>query len=199
MKKKLAALTAVVALAGCASAPIVRTGENEYAIGDSGRDALRSDSSIWSRHVQRAYELCGNRGGRAVMFDPAPPDGRFHFRCDIPPPPVVATEAQITAAFSAWTDCLASAELPIDDRISDANTIASTLATRCPDEFKHYVEVQSMGRDAATRQFIQGVESGARHQVARDIVLRERAKRLSPGITPPPVKAPRLVPGTEKL
>lgn len=198
-----------MALAGCASALIERTGDYEYAIGESGRDNFRTNSSLAEQHRQRASAVCRGVGGRLELFDIPPPDTRFHFRCVMlpppappppppippppPPPPVFSTEAEITATREAWRQCLEAAEPAIDDMISDGNTVATVLATRCAPYFDAFVATSRRGFNWPMRD---GIYDGYKHGVALDIVLRVRAKRRSPNAPPPPVNIPKLRPGS---
>lgn len=193
MRGRFTALAAV-ALVGCANAPIDRTGENEYAIGQSKRDSIHSDAKVQSQHYQRSNAWCQGQGGWAEAFEPPPPpDGRYHFRCVMPPPPPApATPQQLEAAGAAWRECQVSAEAPIDDMLSDANTVAAVLATRCENEFYALLVLVHLGQAGPLAPF--SSFNRVRHSFALDIVLRERAKRRSPKTPPPPVAIPKLTP-----
>jgi len=204
MRGRLTALFAAV-LAGCASAPIVTVGDNEYEIAAVGKDALHRDSTNWQRHFARAQAFCRGRGQLVRTVDRTPSDGNFHFGCIAPPPPpppppapppspAPATEAELDAGRVAWRACLEAAEPPIDDMISDANTVATVLATRCSPEFAALLQLTQKGHSLSAPA---SAFAPVRHRVALDIVLRERAQRRSPKAAPPPVTIPRLTP--EKL
>lgn len=199
-------LVATVVLAGCASAPIMSTGGNTWEIGESGKDALRRDASIWAQHEQRARAFCGGRGETYELLATTPPDGKYHFRCVEPPappapppppaprvevPPPVASEQQLDAARIAWRECLEASEPAIDDMISDGNTVAAVLATRCEPQFAILLDLTQMGKayKAPESAFVT-----VRRGVALDIVLQVRAKRRNPAKAPPPVSIPKLVP-----
>lgn len=197
MKAMFAVL--VLAVAGCASAPIVSTGPNEYAIGESRRDAVRGESAVLAQHQQRAAALCGARRGTVAPFDPTPPDGKFHFRCVLPPeplppppPPERATAAAIEASKAAFSACIAIKEPAYDDGVSDASTVASALQSTCPDEWNALVILMQQGNSmpGAVRT---GAEQG-RPALVLKVVLQVRAARLA---RPPAPRSPGT--GTTKL
>lgn len=196
MRFTLSAL-AVTALAGCAVAPVVDEGGSQFSIGVAGRDALRSDSSSRSHNYSRAVATCAGRGLRLQVIERTPPDGVYRFACieppppPSPPPPPVATEQQLNDARAVWRDCLETAEPAIDDMISDANTVATVLATRCEPQFTGLLDLTQMGSKyvSPASAFHQ-----VRHGVALDVVLRVRAQRRNPKAAPPPVTIPRLTP-----
>lgn len=125
-------------------------------------------------------------GGKGVIGEPE--------EASSPPPPVYATFDELQASREAWRDCLEAAEPLIDDMISDANTVASALATRCEDEFAELVRLTQKGHGT---NFPLSSFSPSRRSVALDVVLRVRAKRRTTGAQPPPIKIPQLTP--EKL
>jgi hypothetical protein len=192
---------AAVILAGCASAPIVSIGDNTWQIGESGRDALRSDVTVWTQHAERARRFCAGRGDTHERIVTTPPDGKYNFRCVEPPappppprpapPPPVASEQQLDVARLAWRECLEMAEPAIDDMISDGSTVATVLTTRCEPQFAILLDLTQMGQayKAAETAFV-----AARRGVALDIVLQVRAKRRNPSKAPPPVLIPKLTP-----
>ncbi len=203
MRGRLYALAAA-ALAGCASAPIVDVGGGEYEIGTAGKDALHRDSTNWHRHVVRAQAFCQDRGQLVRTVDRTPPDSKFHFECidapppppppppqPLPPPPVFATPKEIADAQVDWRQCQEAAEPIIDDMLSDANTVATVLATRCESQFESLLGLTQMGftSKAPASAFHQ-----VRHNVALDIVLQVRAKKRNPSKAPPPVTIPKLTP-----
>lgn len=182
------------ALHGCASAPIVSVGEGEFEIGESGRDNLHRQSNVDLGHYQRAQTFCRQR---AEDFQPVmrrPPDGKYHFRCNAPPPPppppVVSTAAELQTARIKWRECLEAAEPTIDDMLSDANTVASTLAVSCADEFSALLAAEGKGRPSFNYPY--DMQRALRHDVARGVVLQMRARHRNPNAAPPTVSVPAL-------
>lgn len=178
------------ALAGCAAAPVTRTGDNEWVIGDSGRDAWHRDASVREAHARRAAQLCGGDGGTWVPFDPVPPDNRFHFRCV---PPERSTAQQLEDARQAWYRCMEREEPAVDDMLSDGHTVAAVLATRCE------VEVQTLLALAAKGHRNWFIPDEAlqrkRRQFALDMVLQTRARKRNPDAVIPPTAVPSIGPG----
>ena len=183
-------LAALGLLAACASAPISRTGPDEWVIGGSNRDAWHSNVSVRNNHDQRAITFCGGTGGRAETFEPAQTDGQYHFRC-IPPEHSRAEELQ--SARDAWRECMIAEEPAVDDLMSDGHTVAAVLATRCTQEVSNLVAIAgkgyrywSMPDDALQR---------IRRDAALEVVLRTRALKRNPDAKLPPITLPSIGPG----
>ncbi len=202
MRGRLYAQAAVAtALTGCAVAPLMNEGGGFFSIGDSGRDSFRTNRSENAHNYSRAVEACRTMGRNPRIFDRLPPDGRYHFECveppppppvpAPPPPPVFATPQEIAEAQVDWRQCQEAAEPLIDDMLSDANTVATVLATRCEPQFLSLLDLTQKGwtSKAPASAFHQ-----VRHNVALDIVLQVRAKKRNPSKAPPPVTIPKLTP-----
>lgn len=187
---KALALIAVLALTACANALVTPTGENEWVIGESGRDAWHTDSTVRSRHYARATQVCGD--GRTQPFEPAKSDGLYHFRCI---PPEHSRAEQIVAARAAWLTCLQGEEPPVDDLLSDGHTVAAVLATRCDAEIAELVALVGKGypRWNLPDEALQRV----RRQVALDVVLQVRAMRRNPSAPAPKISIPSIGPGDQ--
>ena len=200
-------VAAIAALAGCAVAPIVNEGGGFFSIGDSGRDSFRTNSSANAHNHSRAVEVCRTMGRNLRIFDQSPPDGRYHFECveppppppkpapppppPPPPPPVFATPKEIADAQVDWRQCQEAAEPLIDDMLSDANTVATVLATLCELQFESLLDLTQKGW---TSKLPASAFHQVRHDVALDIVLQVRAKKRNPSKAPPPVTIPKLTP-----
>lgn len=94
-----------------------------------------------------------------------------------------ATDDEKDAAGAVWRDCLLAQEPKYDDLISDAGTIARTLALDCEDQFNASMTVLSKGESLPFTRGLWDAAPKARYDMALRVVLVARAKRQ--GLAPP--------------
>ncbi len=88
-----------------------------------------------------------------------------------------STDAEKSAAFKAYGDCLLNAARKFDDQRSDASTIALGIEDSCPEELQHVKDVYGKDADPDVKAAINNSYNDSKHPFAVKIVLMERRER----------------------
>jgi len=197
------ALLLVFALAACRTAPVAQVGPGEYLVGATSLSGFKSDAEVTAAAMRRAQAYCARAGATARLVESkssgtqllTAQNAQVRFSC-VPRPqerssePAAVSE-QANAAGGAWLDCLIADEPLLDDLISDAATVASTLATHCTPQFEAYREQVAKSSPSDARGDVDRVEERVRADIAREVVLMARAKLRNPAAKPPLPALPR--------
>ena len=99
--------------------------------------------------------------------------------CAAPPPlPPRAPAAVIADARERFEICLAFEEPEFDDGVSDAATVARGLGAHCPREWLKVMTLTAQGYNSAVQAAIYRDGPDLHNQIALQVVLRARARRM---------------------
>lgn len=196
---KVSIATLALLMTACRTAPVESIGGDEFV---ATLNPMKSATSADAAARLQASQRCSHMGGILLIPPEQPEKDKIHFRCvpppppppappPPPPPPSPATAEELSVPLAAWRDCLIGVERSFDDMISDANTIASTLAGQCPTEWAAFQKLSDRGWSATVNAANRQHEADYRRGIARDVVLTMRAKRVNPAATLPPLPDPR--------
>ena len=88
-----------------------------------------------------------------------------------------ASRSEIDSANDAAFVCMQHAEPILDDRTSDAITIAYGIVAKCTVEITHAADVIAQGDGLELRQYTRRKINEASLKLATEIVLKERTQR----------------------
>lgn len=91
-----------------------------------------------------------------------------------------ATFDEIDVAGSVFVDCVAAAEPVLDDRTSDANTVAHSLLTECQPQWNRLMTLRRQGLSPEAARDVSLTEDRVRRETVLKVVLEARAKRHTP-------------------